>query len=487
MNEDLTLDKLLNKIKEYNQNDLETVKKAYNYASFWHENQFRDSGEPYIMHPLNVAYILASMHLDVDTICAGLLHDVVEDTNCTLDDVEHEFNPTIRTLVDGVTKISNIPFATSREKYLANTRKIVSSVIKDVRIVIIKLADRMHNMRTLDVKAEHKRRKKAYETMDIFVPLAYSLGQYEVKNELEDLSFKYLKEDDYKKTLELYRKIDRDSRDSLTTMLFTLKESLNKDNIDNNMKTRIKHIYGIYKMLSQGQKVSEIHDLLNLKIMLNNIPECYLTLGKVHQMYHPINDLFKDYICNPKTNLYQSLHTTVFAPDERLVQVQIRTNDMEKVACFGLPAYWDINKEETRATMQESLKSQFQFYNNLKEINSYFSDNEAFVEEVKKELFSKMIYCYTKDGDIVELPEGSTPIDFAYKIGTDIGNQIFEAYVNDEKVALDTLLQNNDRVKIITNIKSFPDESLEDSAYTSKAKRKIKDYNIAMNAIRGRN
>lgn len=487
MIDELTLEKLLSKINEYNNSDLEIVKKAYDCASFWHKDQFRDSGEPYIMHPLNVAYILASMHLDVDTICAGLLHDVVEDTSCTLDEIENEFNPTIRLLVDGVTKISNIPFSTPKELNLANTRKIISSVIEDVRIVIIKLADRLHNMRTMDVKKPEKQMKKAYETMEIFVPLAYSLGQYEIKNELEDLSFKYLKPDDYKETLEMYQKVDRESRDALTTMLFTIKDILNKDGVNNNMKTRIKHIYGIYKMLNSGQKIYEIHDLLNLKIMLDNIPECYLTLGKVHKIYHPINNKFKDYICNPKTNLYQSLHTTVFAPDERLVQVQIRTNDMEKVACFGLPAYFAINNINNRETMQEKLKNDFQFYDNLKEINSYFSDNEKFVDEVKKELFTNMIYCYTPEGDVVELPDGATVVDFAYKIGNNVGNQIVNAKVNNKDVKLDTILKNNDIVYILTDSKAFPDKELEDSAYTTKAKRKIKDYNLAMEIIKGRN
>ena len=484
MTEEITLTKLLNKIKEYTNSDLSMVEKAYTYASDYHDGQYRESGDPYITHPLNVAYILASMHLDIDTICAGLLHDVVEDTPCTLDDIENDFNETIRLLVDGVTKISNIPFSTPQEKNIANTKKIISSVMVDVRIVIIKLADRLHNMRTMDAKKEEKRIKKAYETMDIFVPLAYSLGQYEIKNELEDLSFKYLKPEEYRKTLELYQMIDVESRDSLTKMLLTIKEVLDKNGVDNEIKMRIKHLYGIYKMESSGLKISEIHDLLNLKILLDSVDECYLTLGKVHAIYHPLNDKFKDFICNPKTNYYQSLHSTVFAPDNRLVQVQIRTKDMESVACYGLPALWDIDKENSRESMQEKFKNKYQFYNDLKEINGYYSGNEEFVNEVKKELFTDKIYVYTPDGETIELPKGATVTDFAYKLGNYYGDKMDKALVNDEIVDGNTKLKNNDRVMILINDKALPKIDENSNVTTTRAKKRQKDFNVALNTLK---
>ena len=479
----ITFDDLLEEIKKYHTEDLTIVKKAYLLAEKLHENQKRASGEAYIIHPLNVAFILTEMRCDIDTICAGLLHDVVEDTPCTLDKIEEEFNPTIRMLVDGVTNISNIPFSTPQELNLANTRRIISSVEKDIRIVIIKIADRLHNMRTLEFKKREKQVKKAFETMEIFVPLAYSIGAYRIKNELEDLSFKYLKPEEYNNTLNIYNELKEKSDSCMKIVEAQIKSKLYNDNVKNSTKIRLKHIYGIYKFLSQGNKLSEIHDLLNLKVMVPDISECYLTLGRVHSLYHPLNNKFKDYIFNPKTNLYQSLHTTIFAPDNLLLQVQIRTFDMDKIASFGLPTYFYIMQGNSRETMQEELTRKFQFVDNLKEMNSFFYDNEIFVNSVKKELFSDMIYVYTTDGNYVELPVHSTPIDFAYHLGKNYGNQIVKAYINDEEVPLNTELQNNDRVRIITDIRAFPKKEWESEVYTTKAKRRIKDFNLAMDAI----
>ena len=475
MTYEITLEKLLDTMRGYTDSDLSMVVKAYDIAAQCHLGQYRDSGEEYISHPLNVAYILASMHLDIDTICAALLHDVVEDTPCRLEDIEHEFNETVKILVDGVTKISNLSFSSPKEKNIANTKKILSSVMIDIRIVIIKIADRLHNMRTIEVKPADKRIKKAYETMDIFVPLAYSLGQYEIKNELEDLSFKYLKPEDYKRTLELYQMIDIESRDTLNAMLWNIKNELAKAGVNNKIKTRIKHIYGIYTFLNSGLKVNEIHDLLNLKVLLDEVEECYLTLGRVHRIYHPVNDKFKDFICNPKTNYYQSLHTTVFAPDNRLVQVQIRTKDMENIACYGLPALWDIDKYDSRESMQEKFKNKYQFYNDLKEINGYYSDNEEFVNEVKKELFADKIYVYTPEGEVVELPKGATVLDFAYKLGNYYGDKLAGVRINDKEEDVNTKLQNNDRVLILLNDYLKPSTNAEVETVTTKARKRKKE------------
>lgn len=467
---------LLKKVKDYNPNELEIVRKAYDYANNLHSRQKRQSGEPYIIHPLNVAYILAEMHADRDTVCAGLLHDTLEDTNITKEDIAHDFNQNIANLVDGVTKLSKMNFSSKQDQNYANTRKIITSITEDVRIIIIKLADRLHNMRTLQFKSEFKQKENALETMEIFVPLAYYIGAYRIKSELEDLSLQYLKPEMYKKIREIKIKVEESSDMCLKEMLYKIQKLLNDKNIPNEIKVRTKNIYGIYKRLNEGYKLSDIHDLLALKVMVDEVENCYRVLGMIHNEYHPINDKFKDYICNPKTNMYRSLHTTVFGPDERLVQTQIRTFDMDKVASFGLTAYWDVKKGKARDAMQEDLKQKFQFFKSLIEINSMFGDNQQFVNQVKSELFADKVYVYTTKGDIIELPKGSTPIDFAYKINTDIGNTMVGAFVNDELVPIDYILQNKDRVRIITDELSFGNrEDWIDKAHTSLAKKKIKE------------
>ena len=447
----IVLNDLIEMLKEYNPEEVEIVKRAYEYADDLHKGQFRQSGEPYISHPLNVAYILAELHADRDTVCAGLLHDTLEDTKITKEDIAHDFNQNIANLVDGVTKLAKMNFSSKQDQNYANTRKIITGITEDVRIIIIKLADRLHNMRTLGFKSEFKQKENALETMEIFVPLSYYIGAYRIKSELEDLSLQYLKPDMYKRIEEKKLKIEEDSAECLKEMLGTINNLLSDKNIPNEIKVRTKNIYGIYKRLSEGHKLSDIHDLLSLKIMVDTIANCYQTLGLIHSKYHPINDKFKDYICNPKTNMYQSLHTTVFGEDDRLVQTQIRTFQMDKIASFGLTAYWDAEKGKARDVMQQDLKSKFQFFNSLIEINSMFGDNQQFVKQVKDELFSDKVYVYTTKGDIIELPKGSTPIDFAYKIHTDIGNTMVGAFVNDEYVPVDYILQNKDRVRIITD------------------------------------
>ena len=474
----IILKDLLNKLKEYNPEETENVRKAYEYASILHDGQVRQSGEPYITHPLNVAYILADMHADGDTICAGLLHDTLEDTNITKEDIAHDFNQNVANLVDGVTKLSKMNFSSKQDQNYANTRKIITGITEDVRIIIIKLADRLHNMRTLGFKSEFKQKENALETMEIFVPLAYYIGAYRIKSELEDLSLQYLKPDMYKSIEERKLKIEKLSEECLKEMLNKIKRLLNDQNIPNEVKIRTKNIYGIYKRLSEGHKLSNIHDLLALKIMVDEVANCYYTLGMIHREYHPINDKFKDYICNPKTNMYQSLHTTVFGPDDRLVQTQIRTFDMDKVASFGLTAYWDEQKGKARDAMQDDLKQKFQFFKSLTEINSMFGDNQQFVNQVKSELFADRVYVYTTKGDIIELPKGATPIDFAYKIHTDIGNTMVGVFVNDEFVPIDYVLHNKDRVRIVTDDLSYgPRADWMDKAQTSLAKRKIKEFN----------
>ena len=474
MNE-ISFEKLIEKVKEYNDEAVESVTKAYKLAEQLHSGVFRQSGEPYIIHPLNVAYTLAELHADSDTLCAGLLHDTIEDTDITKEEIKELFNEEVAKLVDGVTKISKMNFSTKQEQSLANTRKIITSITDDVRIIIIKLADRLHNMRTLQFKKEEKQKENALETMEIFVPLAYYIGAYRIKSELEDLSFKYLKPDMYDIVSKRKLEVENDSRDCLENMLFQIKGLLEDNNVPNEIKVRTKNIYGIYKRVyEQKYKITDIHDLLSLKIMVDTIPNCYQTLGMIHSKYNPVNEKFKDYIYNPKTNMYRSLHTTVYGPEDRLVQTQIRTFDMDKIASFGLTAYFDINKGEARNVMQEELKDKFQFFKSLHQINKMFTDNEGFVKQVKDELFSDRIYVSTPKGEMIELPKGSTIIDFAFKIHTDLGLKMTGAIVNNKRVPVDYELQNKDRVKIIVDSKVDIDrKDWINKVHTTKAKRKL--------------
>ncbi len=465
-------------LNNYTLEEKDNIMKAYNYAKTLHTGQTRESGEPYINHPLNVAIILAEMHADSDTLCAGLLHDTLEDTSTTKEDIAHEFNQNVANLVDGVTKLAKMNFSSKQDQIYANTRKIITGITEDVRIIIIKLADRLHNMRTLQHKNIYKQKENALETIEIFVPLAYYIGAYRIKSELEDLALQYLKPETYHKLEKQMAVISRDSESCLKEMLQTIHEILNDANIPNSIKIRTKNIYGVYKWLNDGHRISDIHDLLCLKVMVDNVANCYQTLMYVHSQYHPINAQFKDYICNPKTNMYQSLHTTVFGPNDRIVQTQIRTFDMDKIASFGLPVHWELAKEGARDIMQQELKQKYQFFSSLVEINNCFADNQAFVTQVKKELFADKIYVYTTKGEIIELPKGATPIDFAYKIHTDIGNTMVSAVVNDEYVSIDYNLKNKDRVRIITDPLSFgPREDWIDKAVTTRAKKMIKEFN----------
>lgn len=472
-----TFTQLIELIKTYNPDEVEFITKVYEYADNAHRGQTRQSGEEYISHPRAVAYILAEMHADRDTIAAALLHDVIEETEATFDELAFRFGKTVAILVDGVTKISKMNFSSKNEQTLANTRKIISSIIKDVRIIIIKLADRLHNMRTLEFKSEEKQKENALETMEIFVPLAYYIGAYRLKSELEDLSLRYLKPEVYNDISKKMNKIKIESENCMNEMLNNISYMLEFDKIPFDIKVRTKNIYGVYRRLNQNHKLNDIHDLLALKVIVDSVKNCYQTLGLIHSKYPPINCRFKDYIAMPKTNMYQSLHSTVFGPEDRLVQTQIRTFDMDKTASFGLTAYWDINKGLARKVMQDDLGNKFQFFRSLDEINNIASDNYEFVNQVKKELFAENIYVYTPKGEIIELPSGATPIDLAYKIHTDLGNTMVAAVVNGEYVSVDHILKNKDIVKIITNDLSYgPRQEWIDKTGTTYAKRKIREF-----------
>lgn len=471
---------LMENVKSYISNERELLKiiKAFNVASMMHEGQKRQSGEDYIVHPLSVAFILSEMKADSDTICAGLLHDTIEDTKMTKEKIAKEFNTKIATLVDGVTKISKMNFSSKGEQIATNTRKIITSLDTDVRIVIIKLADRLHNMRTLQYKSLEKQEENSIETMEIFVPLAYYLGIYKIKSELEDLALYYLKRDEYDAIDYELKSIKFDVIDVFKKMTENIGNLLADNNISFEYKERVKSIYGLYKQTQKGKKIMDVHDLLAIKIMTDDIKDCYLALGLIHSEYPPINNKFKDYIATPKTNMYQSLHTTVFGTDDYLVQMQIRTHEMDKIDTYGLAAYWDIYNVGAYAQMEEDLKNHFQFFKSITELDAMTTNNRTFVNSVKKELFDETIHVYTTKGDIIELPSGSTPIDFAYKLSPSIGNNLSIAIVNDKEADIFRPLKNKDIVRIITDPSSHgPTLEWQEKAVTMRAKRLIKKFN----------
>ena len=476
--ENVTILDLIKSVGSYNNNldDINKIMKAYHLASELHKKQFRESGEPYIIHPLGVAYTLSELEMDADTIIAGILHDVIEDTNITKTEIEEMFGYDVANLVDGVTKISKMNFSSKEEMRLANTRKIIGSMINDIRIIVIKLADRLHNMRTLQYKREFKQKENSLETMEIFVPIAYQIGAYRIKSELEDISFHYLMPNIYQQIEHEIESITEKSKPTINGMLYDIYNILNEKELPVDIKVRAKNIYGVYKRKKQGHNLENIHDLISFKIMTDEIDNCYLLLRWIHELYRPINNRFKDYICNPKTNLYQSLHTTVFAPDERLIQMQIRTYDMDKIASFGLASYWNMNSENTREKMQEELAKKYQFYSSLLEINKAFGDNKDFLLQIKQELFSDKVYVYNSKGDIIELPKGSTIIDFAYQKGKEFGDNVLGAIVNEEPVSINYILENKDRVKVITDSLVKPEEKWLEHVKTTKAKRLIREY-----------
>ena len=471
---------LIRKIKDYNPDEVDIITKAYKYAEALHEGQFRESGEPYITHPLNVAYILADMKADRNTVCAGLLHDVIEDTPATKEDIANLFNPEIADLVDGVTKLSKMDYDSKETLKLANNRKLVTSMSSDVRVIIIKLADRLHNMKTLQYKSVEKQKATAAETLEFYAPFANFIGAYSLKTELEDLAFKYIQPDSFKRIEYEKHRIEENSGACLDEMYKSIKKVLDNKNIPNELKIRILNIYEIYKRIKDPEKLSEeadnIKDLLALKVIVDNIDDCYVSLGVVHSLYNQKNASFKDFISSPKPNKYQSIHTTVYAPYNKVVLAQIRTFDMDKTADYGLTAYWNINKGEARYRMQEELSKNAGF-KTLKEISEVFDDNKEFLDSMKSEVFCDRIFVYNEAGDRIELPKGSTVIDFAYNQDDKLGNQFYKVKINGRNKEPENKLYNNDRIVIRTKEDSQgPKEEWLGFVKTTHAKRKIKEF-----------
>ena len=474
-----TIDDLIEKVKVYipSETSLNIIRKAYKYAYEKHQGQLRKSGEDYIFHPLCTAIILTTVYADADTICAGLLHDVIEDCDVTKQELEEEFNADIARLVDGVSKISKMHFSTENEALVEYYKKIIVGMSEDVRVIIIKLADRLHNMRTLWALPKDKQKQKAREVLEILAPIAHHLGIHKIKSELEDLSLRYLKPDVFYDIAEKLNttKLERDN--SVADMINEVSELLKEHNIKFEIKGRSKSIYSIYKKMEQGKKFSELYDLLALRILVDTEQECYTSLGLIHSKFKPMPKRFKDYIAMPKVNGYQSLHTTIFGVDGQIFEIQIRTHKMDEVAENGVAAHWAYKeKKNLNEKTQNSTEAKLQFFKSIMELDVDKMSSEDFVNSVKDEILNDNIYVFTPKGDIFELPHGSTPIDFAYKIHTAVGDTMVGAIVNNSIVSLDYELKSNDIVKIITNRNSSPSKEWLSIAKTTQAKNKIKNY-----------
>lgn len=474
------LEDLLDYIKDYEPQYKELILKAYEFANEAHKGTLRKSGEPYIIHPVSVACILAEMKADADTIAAGLLHDTIEDVDgVTKDLIAEKFNPSIANLVDGVTKMKKYEF--NNDKRITdeeNQRKIIESVLQDIRILIIKLADRLHNMRTLEFQTPEKQIEKSKETMEFFVPFALLIGEYTFKQELEDLSFKYLNPKEYNEMQMIIHKAVLENRSVLDQIIYEVAQLLNHENIPFEVKLRIKNAFGLYRRLQVYPSIDYVHDLFELKFVLNDERTCYYIQDKINELYRQLPEKSKDYIARPKANLYKALHTSVYSPSGRIIQFQLRTKNMRLVNDHGLPAYWSINSLQHAAErMQNDVKS-FAFYSLLEDLVKTSSSTEMFNQCVKDSILTDSIYVKTPDGETIELPKKSTPIDFAYRIHSDLGNYIVGASVNGEDVPLDFELRNGDTIKISAdkNIEG-PREGLEKMAHTGHAKMMIKRFN----------
>lgn len=477
---DLTIDKLMDKIKTYitDEKELDIIKEAYKFAYEKHFGQKRLTGEEYIIHPLNVAYILTRINADYETLSAALLHDTVEDYNVTKEEIEEKFGHNIMTLVEGVTKINKLNLSGTTEALINNQRKILVGLSEDVRVIIIKLADRLNNMQTLFVHSEKKQKETAKETLDILTPIADRLGINSIKQDLEELCLRYSKPDEYYDIVEKLNATKAERDNSVAKMIESVSELLNKHDIKHEIFGRSKSIYSIYKKLEKGKRFSEIYDLLALRILVDTEQDCYQALGIIHSKYRPKPRRFKDYIAMPKTNMYQSLHTTVFGVDGQLFEIQIRTYDMDRVAEYGIASHWSYKeKGSVKAVMQNEMEQKLQFFRAIMDLRKEQDNPEEFVNTVKKEVFQNMIYVFTPLGDVIELPNGSTPIDFAYKVHSKVGDHAVGAIVNSNMVPLDYKLKSDDIVKIITNNNSIgPSREWLNIVATTQAKNKIKAF-----------
>jgi len=472
----LSLESLEKRIKAYNPSaDLALIRKAYEYAKKAHSGQHRISGELFIFHPLGVAEILADLELDTATIAAGLLHDVVEDTPVTIEDIENEFGSEIALLVDGVTKLGKLEYKTKEEQQAENLRKMFLAMSKDIRVIMIKLADRLHNMRTLKYVPFEKQKEKAIETLEIFSPLAHRLGISRIKWELEDLAFRYLEPERYYELVEKVAKKRKEREEHINKMIAILKEKLTSAGISAEIQGRPKHFYSIYKkMVDQNKTFDQIYDLTAVRVIVESIKDCYAALGVIHTLWKPIPGRFKDYIAMPKPNMYQSLHTTVIDSTGDPLEIQIRTYEMHKTAEYGIAAHWRY-KEGGKG--DKDFEKKLSWLREILDWQRELKDAREFMENLKLDLFTDEVYVFTPKGDVIALPMGSCPIDFAYKIHTDIGNKCIGAKVNGKMVPLDYKLNNGDIIEIITSVHSNgPSRDWLNIVTSTQAKNKIRQW-----------
>lgn len=469
------IDQLLARIRSYHpEADLGLVRKAYEFSAKAHEGQTRRSGEPYVQHPVAVAGVLTSLRTDVTAVVAGLLHDTLEDTVATTDQLEREFGKDVVHLVDGVTKIGKITFRNYEEKQAENFRKMVLSMADDIRVVIIKLADRLHNMRTLEYLSEEKRQEIAQETLEIYAPLANRIGIGWVKNELEDLCLKHLKPDVYETLRVRVAKRDEDRQHYIQEVIEVVKNALTEAGLPGTVYGRPKHLYGVYqKMNKQSISFEEVYDLTALRIITDTKMNCYALLGIIHSLWRPVPGRFKDYIAIPKSNLYQSLHTTVVGPKGEHVEFQIRSEEMHRVAEYGIAAHWKY-KEQGRVDDKDSKA--FGWLRQFVEWHTDLPDNRQFMESVRLDLFHDVVYVFTPKGMVKELPKGATPIDFAYAIHTEVGDHCVGAKVNGKIVPLKHQMASGDTVEILTSPNQTPHKDWLKFVRTSRAKTKIKHW-----------
>lgn len=475
------IDSLLAIIQDYAPHDKEAILRAYEFASEVHKGVLRKSGDPYITHPIAVACILAEMHADVETIMAGLLHDTIEDgkdKGITKEVIAEKFGQTVANLVDGVTKFPKLSIDNDKLKTdAASNRKIFESITFDIRILIIKLADRLHNMRTLEFHKPEKREEISKETRNIFVPFANLIGAYTFKQELEDLAFKYLEPQDYLEMIELEKKVYLENFDVIDQAIFRVSQLLNSKNIPFHEKLKVKNYYGLYKRLKTYQDVSQVHDLFSIKFMVNDVETCYYLRDEINMMYPSIKKKEKDYISHPKANMYRSLHTSVIAPNDRILQFQIKTPEMYQINAYGLTAYWDLLKFNHAAERMQDDVRKFQFFSILEELSKNNLSNEEYNNAVEKDILSDRINVRTPMGDIIDLSAGSTPVDFAFKIHTDLGLNIIASKVNGVEVPLDYKLRDKDVVEIVSDPNYTGErQDIYNMCTSVSVKRKIKKY-----------
>ena len=476
---EITIDDIKNSVKEYQPNaDIDIIQKAYDLAYAAHFDQKRASGEHYIIHPLHVAAILAQMHMDEVTISAALLHDVVEDTIFTIDEMKKKFGEEVALLIDGVTKLNKIHFKSKEDQQSENYRKMFLAMAKDIRVIMIKLADRLHNMRTLKYMPEEKQKRIARETLEIYAPLANRLGISNIKWELEDLCFRYLYPEEYYDLVEKVKQKRQERQKTIDDSVKEMAAEIKKADIDAEIQGRAKHFYSIWRKMKRDNKdISEIYDLSAVRVLVNTVQECYTILGIIHNIWKPIPGRFKDYIAMPKSNGYQSLHTTVIASNGYPLEIQIRTFQMHRVSEYGIAAHWKYKESGKSINANNAYDQKLSWLRQLISLQKELSDPDEYVEALKVDIFSDEVFVFTPRGDVIGLPKGSTPIDFAYHIHTDIGNHCVGAKVNGKIVPLEYKLNNGDIISIITNAQNGgPSTDWLNIVASSETRTKIRQW-----------